>query len=53
MYETPKLNVIGDAREVVLGYIDTGLDMDGTRYIPDLEYGDDQLPLPLPNPWNL
>ena len=28
MYDAPKLNVIGDAREVVLGYVDTGADLD-------------------------
>jgi hypothetical protein len=42
MYQPPKLNVIGDAREVVLGVIDYGLDLDTTHFISDQEYGDDQ-----------
>jgi hypothetical protein len=30
MYESPKLNRVGDARDVVLGIIPTGDDIDGT-----------------------
>jgi hypothetical protein len=41
MYEAPKLVVVGDAREVILGSSDTGMDLDGTYYFPDLEYGND------------
>jgi|tagenome__1003787_1003787.scaffolds.fasta_scaffold16001775_2 hypothetical protein len=41
MYERPKLNVVGDAREVILGFADVGLDLDGTHYYPDGEYGND------------
>jgi hypothetical protein len=39
MYEAPKLNRVGDAREVILGAVDTGLDLDGTSYVQDWEYG--------------
>jgi hypothetical protein len=45
MYQPPKLNVIGDAREVVLGVVDIGLDLDTTHFISDWEYGEDQSPL--------
>jgi hypothetical protein len=30
MYESPKLNRVGDARDVILGYAPTGDDIDGT-----------------------
>jgi hypothetical protein len=30
MYESPKLNRVGDARGVILGYVPTGNDLDGT-----------------------
>jgi hypothetical protein len=46
MYQAPKLNVIGDAREVVLGYDTHGADLDNTYFTGDFEYGDDQ---PWPN----
>jgi hypothetical protein len=41
MYQPPKLNVIGDARDVVLGTMDFGKDLDDTFFIPDWEYGED------------
>jgi hypothetical protein len=47
MYVPPTLNRVGDAREIVLGVIDVGLDLDGTRIIPDLENGhESQFPTP-------
>ena len=42
MYQPPKLNVIGDARNVVLGTTDFGFDLDETHFIRDLEYGYDE-----------
>lgn len=48
MYETPKLNVVGDAREVILGMSDTGEDMDGTHFPPDMEYSSDSKGVPRP-----
>jgi hypothetical protein len=30
MYESPKLNLVGDARDVILGCLPTGNDVDGT-----------------------
>jgi hypothetical protein len=41
MYETPKLNRVGDAKDVILGYIPTGDDIDtfwidnGMEYAPE------------------
>jgi hypothetical protein len=35
MYVPPQLNRVGDAREVVLGIIELGMDLDGTRIISD------------------
>jgi hypothetical protein len=34
MYESPKLNRVGEAEEVILGLASTGDDMDG-NWIPD------------------
>jgi len=45
MYVPPQLNRVGDAREVVLGIIDIGLDLDGTHVISDLE-GAPEYPFP-------
>jgi hypothetical protein len=42
VYQPPKLNVIGDARNVVLGINDQGYDLDETHFIPDWEYGYDE-----------
>jgi hypothetical protein len=47
VYQTPKLNVIGDARNVVLGTGGFGVDLDDTHFIPDWEYEEDLLG---PNP---
>jgi hypothetical protein len=41
MYQPPKLNLIGDARDVILGVDKEGVDLDETHYIPDWEFGDD------------
>jgi hypothetical protein len=38
MYESPKLNRVGDAKEVVLGYAPTGNDLDGTWISVDFEF---------------
>jgi hypothetical protein len=46
VYQTPKLNVIGDAREVILGYVDTGADLDNTHFYRDWEYGQGLPPIP-------
>jgi hypothetical protein len=43
MYQPPKLNAIGDAREVILGTVDDGLDLDSTHFIPEWEYGYEDL----------
>jgi len=40
------LTRVGDAREVVLGLIDLGLDLDGTRVVSDLE-GAPEYPFPV------
>jgi hypothetical protein len=42
MYEAPKLELIGDAREVILGTIDTGLDLDSTHFIRDFEFEEER-----------
>jgi hypothetical protein len=38
MYEKPKLNQVGDARNVVLGAYPTGDDLDGTWISNDYEF---------------
>lgn len=38
MYEKPKLNQAGDARDVVLGFVPTGNDIDGTWISGDFEF---------------
>jgi len=40
-YETPKLNVVGKAEEVILGVVPTGDDLDCNICIPDFEYFED------------
>jgi len=41
MYETPKLNLVGEARKVVLGFWATGVDIDTTWCNNNLEYAED------------
>jgi hypothetical protein len=38
MYEKPTLNPVGDARDVVLGYIPSGGDIDGNWVDSDFEF---------------
>ena len=38
MYEKPKLNQVGDARDVILGAIPTGDDIDGLFISNDFEF---------------
>jgi len=38
MYESPKLNQVGDARDVVLGYCPTGIDIDANWVSSDFEF---------------
>lgn len=38
MYERPKLNRVGDARDVILGAIPTGGDIDGNWLMNDFEF---------------
>jgi hypothetical protein len=38
MYEIPKLNKVGDATDVVLGYVPTGGDMDATWVAGGFEF---------------
>jgi hypothetical protein len=38
MYERPKLNRVGDARDVILGYVPTGDDIDGTWIAGGFEF---------------
>jgi len=42
MYENPKLNRIGDVRDVVLGYIPTGNDIDTNWVYGQQEFADDR-----------
>jgi hypothetical protein len=41
MYETPKLNRVGDAQEVIMGFISFGNDMDGNFMISAHEWADE------------
>jgi hypothetical protein len=41
MYESPKLNRIGNAQDVILGYIATGTDLDTTFCENSMEYADE------------
>ena len=41
MYETPKLNRVGEAQDVILGMVPTGDDIDGNYCIEELVYADD------------
>jgi len=38
MYESPKLNRVGEARDVILGAIPTGDDIDGTWICSGFEF---------------
>ena len=38
MYESPKLNQVGDAKDVVLGYVPTGGDIDANWVAGDFEF---------------
>jgi hypothetical protein len=38
MYESPKLNRVGDARDVVLGIAPTGNDIDANWVVSDFEF---------------
>lgn len=38
MYEKPKLNQVGDARDVILGILQNGNDLDGTWIGGDFEF---------------
>ena len=38
MYESPKLNRVGDARDIILGIAPTGGDLDGTWFENDFEF---------------
>lgn len=41
MYEAPKLQLIGPARDVILGIVSTGDDLDGFAVPKDLCFADD------------
>jgi hypothetical protein len=38
MYESPKLNRVGDAQDVILGLVPTGCDLDGTWFAGNFEF---------------
>jgi hypothetical protein len=38
MYESPKLNIVGDVQDVVLGIRPSGDDFDGTWVVCDFEF---------------
>jgi hypothetical protein len=44
MYETPKLQLVGKARDVILGSCGLGFDLDGSNFVPNLPFGDDPDP---------
>ena len=41
MYESPKLNRVGAAQDVILGMVPSGDDIDANFVTNDLEYADD------------
>jgi hypothetical protein len=41
MYESPKLNRVGDAQDVILGAFPSGEDIDTNWVSADMEYADD------------
>jgi hypothetical protein len=42
MYESPKLNKVGDVQDVVLGISPTGDDIDATWIVADLEFAPEE-----------
>jgi hypothetical protein len=42
MYESPKLNRVGDARDVVLGLVPTGNDIDANYVSSDFEFAPEE-----------
>jgi hypothetical protein len=42
MYESPKLNRVGQAEDVILGLTPSGNDIDTNYMIPDMEWGYDE-----------
>lgn len=42
-YEAPKLNRVGQTRDVVLGMANTGADLDGLSITPDMEFAEESL----------
>jgi hypothetical protein len=42
MYESPKLNKVGDVQDVVLGVAPTGDDFDGTWVTNDFEFAPEE-----------
>ena len=45
MYTPPQLTRVGDARDVVLGAANLGLDLDETNTIGHFEFGEEFLPV--------
>jgi len=41
MYEQPKLNKIGNAKDVILGVASNGSDIDGLYVVIDFEFAED------------
>jgi len=41
MYESPKLNRVGAAEDVILGMVPTGGDVDANWIVEAMEYADD------------
>lgn len=41
MYESPKLNRVGAAQDVILGVVPSGGDVDANFITNDMEYADD------------
>jgi len=41
-YEAPAVNQVGKAETVILGFTDSGNDIDGQYWMPELEFMDDQ-----------
>ena len=41
MYEAPKLSLVGEARDVILGYSFFGSDFDGSSITPDMGWFED------------
>jgi len=42
MYESPKLNLVGDARDVILGCFPTGDDVDGNWISSGFEFAPEE-----------